>query len=126
MARHVTSPQSNAGSICRNNAALSIFWSFRFAVPRRKMPPPGPQISNPQPHMDISKWLDILELKQYHHIFDTYKGVEDLLQFSEAEIKELGVKNAAHRARIVTSLVALKDKYEKGIIPLIYYVLSTA
>lgn len=38
---------------------------------------------------------------------------KDLLQFSEGKIKELGVRNSAHRARIVSSLVILKNKYEK-------------
>ncbi|KAF6215238.1 hypothetical protein GE061_009990 [Apolygus lucorum] len=92
-----------------------IFWSFRFPVSRRKMAPtPGTPMSPPQPHMDISKWLNILDLTDYTHVFDTYKGVEDLLEFTEADIKEMGVKNAAHRARIVSSLVALKEKYNKG------------
>lgn len=40
--------------------------------------------------------------------------LQDLLDFSEANIKELGVKNSAHRARIVSSLVVLKKKYNKG------------
>ncbi|KAL1123790.1 hypothetical protein AAG570_001563 [Ranatra chinensis] len=37
----------------------------------------------------------------------------DLLGFSEADIKAIGVKNAAHRANIVSSLVALRNKYDK-------------
>jgi hypothetical protein len=39
---------------------------------------------------------------------------QDLLMFTEADIKKLGVKNSAHRARVVSSLVALRTKYEKG------------
>lgn len=39
-------------------------------------------------------------------------GVEELIYCSEADIKQLGVKNSAHRARIVSSLVALRDKSE--------------
>lgn len=35
------------------------------------------------------------------------------MYFSEADIKQLGVKNSAHRARIVSSLVALRDKSDK-------------
>jgi hypothetical protein len=40
--------------------------------------------------------------------------VQDLLTFTEADIKDLGVKNSAHRARVVSSLVALRTKHEKG------------
>lgn len=39
---------------------------------------------------------------------------QDLIHFSEADIKELGVRNSSHRARLMSSLVALKAKYEKG------------
>jgi hypothetical protein len=40
--------------------------------------------------------------------------LQDLLTFTEADIKDLGVKNSAHRARVVSSLVALRTKHEKG------------
>lgn len=33
---------------------------------------------------------------------------------TEADIKDLGFKNTAHRAKIVSSLRLLKDKYEQG------------
>lgn len=36
------------------------------------------------------------------------------MYFCEADIKQLGVRNSAHRARIVSSLVAIRDKYENG------------
>lgn len=36
------------------------------------------------------------------------------MYFCEADIKQLGVRNSAHRARIVSSLVAFRDKYENG------------
>lgn len=36
------------------------------------------------------------------------------MYFCEADIKQLGVRNSAHRACMVSSLVALRDKYEHG------------
>lgn len=36
------------------------------------------------------------------------------MYFCEADIKQLGVLSSAHRARIVSSLVAFRDKYEHG------------
>lgn len=44
----------------------------------------------------------------------TNSWFQELLWFSETDIKELGVRNSAHRARIVSSLVALRAKYERG------------
>lgn len=46
--------------------------------------------------------------------FSKFIGVEELMYFCEADIKQLGVRNSAHRARIVSSLVALRDKHERG------------
>lgn len=50
----------------------------------------------------------------FRHLLYSLIIFQDLLEFSEGNIKDLGVKNAAHRARIVSSLVALKSKYQKG------------
>lgn len=36
------------------------------------------------------------------------------MYFDEADIKQLGIRNSAHRARIVSSLVALRDKHRRG------------
>lgn len=46
--------------------------------------------------------------------FAKFYGVEELMYFCEADIKQLGVRNSAHRARIVSSLVAFRDKYDNG------------
>lgn len=46
--------------------------------------------------------------------FSKFIGLEELMYFCEADIKQLGVRNSAHRARIVSSLVAFRDKYKHG------------
>ncbi|XP_026688391.1 uncharacterized protein LOC113472800 [Diaphorina citri] len=66
------------------------------------------------PHLDITQWLLILELDQYTSLFQDYGGVEEILHFTEVDVKEMGVKNAGHRTRMVSSLKALAAKYEKG------------
>lgn len=66
------------------------------------------------PHLDITQWLLILELDQYTNLFQDYGGVEEILHFTEVDVKEMGVKNAGHRTRMVSSLKALAAKYEKG------------
>ncbi|XP_075214377.1 breast cancer anti-estrogen resistance protein 3 homolog isoform X2 [Lycorma delicatula] len=71
------------------------------------MPAPGP-------HLGVVQWLTILDLTQYKSFFEKYTGVEELLESTESDLKALGVKNASHRARMVSSLVALRAKYEKG------------
>lgn len=85
------------------------------------------------PHLDIEEWLKRLDLERYkgrislQQISETcqlfkfkknyftekfvkFYGVEELIHFSEGEIHRLGVKNGADRARMVSSLVALRAK----------------
>lgn len=64
------------------------------------------------PHLDIRDWLKRLEMLDYENNFEKFAGVEDLISFSESDIKDLGVKNSAHRARMISSLVALKGKQD--------------
>ncbi|XP_070176188.1 breast cancer anti-estrogen resistance protein 3 homolog isoform X2 [Littorina saxatilis] len=65
-------------------------------------------------HIAIHTWLEALGLHSYLPLFNNYGGVEDLLYASEAEIRDLGLKHSAHRAKIVSSLRILREKYEKG------------
>ncbi|CAB3361083.1 Hypothetical predicted protein [Cloeon dipterum] len=99
------------------NAAAGLARSFRFAsltsLTRRKMSP-GPVVAPRPPHLDVQQWLGVLDVAEYAPQFSSFSGVEELLWFSEADIKELGVRNSAHRARIMSSLVALRAKYERG------------
>lgn len=85
------------------------------------------------PHLDIDAWLTVLDLRQYAgklaglcgravhdnspfrvrlttESFRQFVGVEELLHFSETDVKHLGIIKSAHRARIVSSLVALREK----------------
>ncbi|KAF5282801.1 hypothetical protein FQR65_LT02798 [Abscondita terminalis] len=65
-------------------------------------------------HLPIADWLKILELEQYEECFSDYDGVEELLDFTETDIKSLGIKIASHRARIMSSLTALSAKYNNN------------
>ncbi|XP_022920538.2 SH2 domain-containing protein 3C isoform X2 [Onthophagus taurus] len=67
--------------------------------------------ANKRKHLDIKQWLKILDLEHYEDHFEKFSGVEDLLEFSEADIKELGVKKSSHRALMMSSITALKAKY---------------
>ncbi|CAG2220342.1 unnamed protein product [Mytilus edulis] len=65
-------------------------------------------------HIAIPTWLEALGLSEYNGLFHLYNGVEDLIYLGESDIKDLGLKNGAHRAKIVSSLRLLKDRYERG------------
>ncbi|XP_063424282.1 SH2 domain-containing protein 3C-like isoform X2 [Mytilus trossulus] len=65
-------------------------------------------------HIAIPTWLEALGLSEYNGLFHQYNGVEDLIYLGESDIKDLGLKNGAHRAKIVSSLRLLKDRYERG------------
>ncbi|XKL69101.1 hypothetical protein PGB90_006870 [Kerria lacca] len=68
--------------------------------------------TNP-PHMSISQWLNILNLNQYEYLFKKFKGIEDVMKYTEQDLKDLGVKCEVHRFQMASSLVALKSKYER-------------
>lgn len=67
------------------------------------------------PNLDIRTWLERLELLEYDVNFKKFNGVAELINFNEIDIKDLGVKNSSHRARLISSLVALKGKKQKRI-----------
>lgn len=68
----------------------------------------------PRPHMDCKTWLTALDLTQYLQCFSKFGGVEDVLYYDEAAVKELGVRHQGHRAKIMSSLAILREKYEKN------------
>ncbi|KAK8738689.1 hypothetical protein OTU49_004010 [Cherax quadricarinatus] len=67
-----------------------------------------------RPHLECKSWLTSLDLIQYIHCFSRFDGVEDILYYDEASIKELGVRHQAHRVKIMSSLTCLRDKWEKN------------
>ncbi|XP_074654999.1 breast cancer anti-estrogen resistance protein 3 homolog [Tubulanus polymorphus] len=66
-----------------------------------------------RPHITIQAWLQTLGLDDYSILFRRFAGVEDILHFTEADLKHLGVQNKAHLSCLATSLVMLKEKLEK-------------
>ncbi|CAG5136502.1 unnamed protein product [Candidula unifasciata] len=62
----------------------------------------------------IESWLESLNMAEYVNLFRKYGGVEDLTFATEAEIKDLGISNIAHRVKIASSLRVLKDTFENG------------
>lgn len=65
----------------------------------------------PTKHIDTFAWLKSMDLQQYGDIFKKFEGVEELLEFSEADVKDLGVKISSHRAMIISNLTLLRAKY---------------
>lgn len=67
-----------------------------------------------RPHLECKTWLTTLDLTEYIPAFSKFDGVEDILYYDEAAIKELGVRHQAHRVKVMNSLAALKEKWEKN------------
>uniref|UniRef100_A0A2M4A7I5 Putative guanine nucleotide exchange factor for ras-like small gtpase n=2 Tax=Anopheles triannulatus TaxID=58253 RepID=A0A2M4A7I5_9DIPT len=96
----------------RSQSVLStlegISWSYKFGtVSRRKKH--AAQVASALPHMETAGWLQRLDLPEYRDNFKSYGGVEEMLFLTESDVKKLGIRNNAHRARIVSSLVALRE-----------------
>uniref|UniRef100_A0A182NLJ9 SAM domain-containing protein n=1 Tax=Anopheles dirus TaxID=7168 RepID=A0A182NLJ9_9DIPT len=100
-------------SLFRTQSVLSAFegisWSYKFGTVSRRKKHAALVITS-LPHMETAEWLQRLDLIEYCDKFKSFSGVEELLFLSEADIKKLGIRNNAHRARIVSSLVALREK----------------
>ncbi|XP_058450330.1 SH2 domain-containing protein 3C isoform X2 [Malaya genurostris] len=104
-------------TVSRSQSLLSPFegisWSHKFGSLNRRRKN-APMVITSCPHMDVSDWLARLDLTEYRDKFKLFNGVEDFLYHSEADIKKLGIRNNAHRARIISSLVALREKSSTG------------
>ncbi|XP_038107372.1 breast cancer anti-estrogen resistance protein 3 homolog [Culex quinquefasciatus] len=94
----------------------SISWSHKFgSLNRRRKNAGGPSmVITSCPHLEVPGWLTRLDLDEYQDKFKQFNGVEDFLYYSEADIKKLGIRNNAHRARIISSLVALRENPSTG------------
>ncbi|CAG9865035.1 unnamed protein product [Phyllotreta striolata] len=108
-----------ASKLKKKSSLQSLSWSKFGSLPlrsskhqskREHLPLPPP----PKKHKDVAVWLRELELEVYLPLFAKYPGVEDLLELSEQDIKELGVRKSSHRARIISSLTCLRAKYHEN------------
>lgn len=61
-------------------------------------------------HCDIKEWLQRLDMTEYEEHFTKYSGVEELINFNDNDIRELGINNAIHRERIADSLKGIKGE----------------
>lgn len=68
-------------------------------------------------HIAVATWLEALGMLEYTNCFTQFHGVENMLYLTETEIRDMGITNAAHRAKIVSSLRLLKEKYERSTLP---------
>ncbi|XP_066153168.1 breast cancer anti-estrogen resistance protein 3 homolog isoform X3 [Euwallacea fornicatus] len=97
-----------------------LSWSKFGSLPRRKSGRLAKETkdvtSSPKAkHKDIRQWLRDLDLEQYAPQFEKYQGVENLLEVSEWQLKELGIKKSSHRATIISSLTLLRAKYHENV-----------
>lgn len=81
-----------------------IAWSFRFSSQRKK------KILIENETLNIHDWLQRLNLCEYEENFKCFESVEELLNYKEKDLKQLGIKNSSHSSRIIASLSALKGR----------------
>ncbi|KAJ8920864.1 hypothetical protein NQ315_015656 [Exocentrus adspersus] len=103
---------------CKNCVSLpDLSWTRFGSLPLRSKSRLSSHngVSAASKHKDVAVWLRELDLEEYQEAFRKFQGVEDLLEFSETDIKDLGVKKSSHRARIISSLTCLRAKYHETI-----------
>lgn len=111
------------GNICKKHCTFVSFtdlpWSKFGSLPLRsksRINKANKSISileteNTPKHIDVIQWLKYIDLERYSDIFKKFEGVESLLEFSEADLKDLGVKISSHRATMISNLTILRAKY---------------
>ncbi|CAH1100298.1 unnamed protein product [Psylliodes chrysocephalus] len=108
-----------ASKLKKKSSIQSLSWSKFGSLPLRSSKhrlKKENQLQPPKKHKDVSVWLIELDLEEYRPLFQKFQGVEDLLELSEQDIKELGVKKSSDRARIISSLTCLRSKYHENVV----------
>ncbi|XP_018575395.1 uncharacterized protein LOC108914152 [Anoplophora glabripennis] len=105
-----------ASKLKKKSSFQNLSWTRFGSLPLRSKARLGKQngVVAAAKHKDIAVWLRELDLEEYQEAFKKFQGVEDLLEFSETDIKDLGVKKSSHRARIISSLTCLRAKYHEN------------
>lgn len=68
-------------------------------------------------NLTTDQWLKTLDLEEYETIFKKYDMMEDLLYWTEADLQTVGVTNPAHRARLASNLVFIREKLRRSTNP---------
>ncbi|XP_071821706.1 breast cancer anti-estrogen resistance protein 3 homolog isoform X3 [Apostichopus japonicus] len=68
-------------------------------------------------NLSTDQWLKTLDLEEYVTLFKKYDMMEDLLYWTEADLQTVGVTNPAHRARLASNLVFIRDKLRRSTNP---------
>ncbi|XP_054743947.1 breast cancer anti-estrogen resistance protein 3 homolog [Anastrepha obliqua] len=90
----------------------SILWNFRYATAKRR-DQTTMMVFNMK--MSISDWLDLLDLQQYEGNFQMYNTVEDILEMTDNDLKEKGIRHPGDRAKMLSSLVGVQAKRRQSI-----------
>lgn len=70
-----------------------------------------------QANSSVQSWLENLGLAEYIERFRQYRTLEDILNWSEIDIRDLGVRNGGHRARMISSLVMIRESSARRMRP---------
>lgn len=57
-------------------------------------------------------------IKLFTESFIKFIGVEELIYLNECDVENLGVRDSAHRAQIISSLKAVRERHERGLLTL--------
>ncbi|XP_030377677.1 breast cancer anti-estrogen resistance protein 3 homolog [Scaptodrosophila lebanonensis] len=86
----------------------SIVWNFRYPNAARRREHATVMVHNPK--LGIGEWLDLLELQQYEANLQMYNTVDDIVDFTDKDLKRRGIRSATHRTRMLNSLLGVQAK----------------
>ncbi|XP_041673638.1 uncharacterized protein LOC108113433 isoform X2 [Drosophila eugracilis] len=90
-----------------SNRRSSILWNFRYPSTVRRREDLAVMVHNSR--MSIVEWLELLELQQYEGNLQEFNVVDDVVDITDKELKQCGVRGA-HRQKMVNSLLGVRAK----------------
>ncbi|XP_070069758.1 uncharacterized protein [Drosophila takahashii] len=89
------------------NRRSSILWNFRYTSTVRRREELAVMVHSSK--ISIVEWLDLLDLHQYEGNLQEFSIVDDVVDITEKELKQCGVR-VDHRQRMVNSLLGIRAK----------------
>ncbi|XP_020716384.1 uncharacterized protein LOC110118634 [Ceratitis capitata] len=90
----------------------SISWNFRYPLIKRR---DQTTLMVYNTKMSVSDWLNLLGLQQYEANFQMENTIEDILDLTDSDLKQKGIRQTSHRTKMLASLIGVQAKFRQSL-----------